>query len=216
MKTYKGIVKDKKTKEYIIISGEYETKKAFIEDLKRNGYAINTLKIKTSELFDAIMEYAIDKPLGKCAWKVCKTVDDAINFEQLMEDWFKRITEIPAEQPTVETVEEQPEEIKKTLDDFFLEKDFIINDDNLQDSIFLYNIDGVVYGCDGEFERYRNTCVRGCDHNTLYSNIDNLDFIELIKKVAVIVPEIKQYYYTGQDNKIIKLLNKLNYSEVEA
>lgn len=212
MTMYKATVRNKQTDNYEVISGEYSSKKAFIEDLRRNGYAVNDKKVKKADVYDAIIKYT---DCDDDAWTICNTVEAAMDIFAAYERYFEKREKMYSEKYG-ECTEEQPEEIKKNLDNFFLDKDFIINDDNLQDSIFLYNIDGVVYGCDGEFERYKNTCVRGCDHNTLYSNIDNFDFIELIKKVAVIVPEIKQYYYTGQDNKIIKLLNKLNYSEVEA
>jgi len=56
MKTYKAIVKDKKDGERMIIEREYETKASFIADLRANGFAVNSNKVKESKVFDWIMD----------------------------------------------------------------------------------------------------------------------------------------------------------------
>lgn len=52
---YKSLVRDKKTKELVIIESGYESKKDFIRDLRRNGYAVNRNKVKKTKEFDFIM-----------------------------------------------------------------------------------------------------------------------------------------------------------------
>lgn len=74
MKKYKALVKyeGKAT----IIEAEYNTKKEFIEDLKRNGYKVNPLKVKEVELFDYIVN---NTNCSEDAWKIKKigqTEDD--------------------------------------------------------------------------------------------------------------------------------------------
>lgn len=74
MKRYKALVKyeGKAT----IIEEEYRTKKEFIEDLKRNGYKVNPLKVKEVELFDYIVN---NTDCSEDAWKIKKigqTSDD--------------------------------------------------------------------------------------------------------------------------------------------
>ena len=56
MKKFKAIVKDKQTKQLVIIESEYETKTEFIQDLRSNGYMVNPYKVKLAEVFDRIME----------------------------------------------------------------------------------------------------------------------------------------------------------------
>ena len=53
---YKAIVKDKQTKELIIIESEYDKKIDFINDLRGNGYMVNPLKVKKAEVFNYIMD----------------------------------------------------------------------------------------------------------------------------------------------------------------
>lgn len=67
MKRYKALVKyeGKAT----IIEEEYRTKKEFIEDLKRNGYKVNPLKVKEIELFDYIVN---NTDCSEDAWKIKK------------------------------------------------------------------------------------------------------------------------------------------------
>lgn len=52
---YKAIVKDKQTKELIIIESEYDKKIDFINDLRGNGYMVNPLKVKKAEVFNYII-----------------------------------------------------------------------------------------------------------------------------------------------------------------
>ena len=55
MKTYKALVKDKKTKEYKVITSDYNNKSEFIKDLRNNGYMVNPIKVKTKEVYDYIV-----------------------------------------------------------------------------------------------------------------------------------------------------------------
>ncbi len=57
MKKYSAIVKDKYDDNKIVIIKyqEYRTKAEFIKDLRFNGYAVNPLKVKESDLFDYII-----------------------------------------------------------------------------------------------------------------------------------------------------------------
>ena len=55
MKKFKAIVKDKQTKQLVIIESEYKTKTEFIQDLRSNGYMVNPHKVKLAEVFDRIM-----------------------------------------------------------------------------------------------------------------------------------------------------------------
>lgn len=53
---YSAIVKDKESKRLIVIrEQEYPNKAEFIHDLRRNGYAVNSLKVKKSKVFDYIL-----------------------------------------------------------------------------------------------------------------------------------------------------------------
>ena len=55
-KLYSAIVKDKETKKKVFIENkEYSRKQDFIKDLKNNGYAVNPLKVKESEVFSYIL-----------------------------------------------------------------------------------------------------------------------------------------------------------------
>lgn len=67
MKRYKALVKyeGKAT----IIEAEYRTKKEFIEDLNRNGYKVNPLKVKEADLFDYIIN---NTDCSEDAWKIKK------------------------------------------------------------------------------------------------------------------------------------------------
>lgn len=51
---FKAMVKNSEGKLQIIES-EYNTKTAFIQDLRRNGYKVNPYKVKTAEKFDHIV-----------------------------------------------------------------------------------------------------------------------------------------------------------------
>ena len=56
---YSAVVKDKydNNKVKFIKNQEYSRKSDFIRDLRSNGYAVNPLKVKKSEVFDYIMEH---------------------------------------------------------------------------------------------------------------------------------------------------------------
>lgn len=118
MTMYKATVKDKETKQYTVISGEYNSKAAFIKDLRRNGYAVNVNKVKKADVYDAIIKYT---DCDDDTWLMCNTVEDAMDlyaaFDRYMEKrermYKRKYGEDTEEQPTVETVEEQPEEKKE-------------------------------------------------------------------------------------------------------
>jgi N12 class adenine-specific DNA methylase len=52
---YKAMVTDKETGKAFAIAREYPTKEAFIFDLRRNGYAVDSAKVKTEAEFDRII-----------------------------------------------------------------------------------------------------------------------------------------------------------------
>jgi hypothetical protein len=56
---YSAVVRDKydNNKVKFIKNQEYSRKSDFIRDLRGNGYAVNPLKVKKSEVFDYIMEH---------------------------------------------------------------------------------------------------------------------------------------------------------------
>lgn len=56
---YSAVVRDKydNNKVKFIKNQEYSRKSDFISDLRSNGYAVNPLKVKKSEVFDYIMEH---------------------------------------------------------------------------------------------------------------------------------------------------------------
>lgn len=93
------------------------------------------------------------------------------------------------------------EKLKK----FFKEEGKIVNQENIIFMIGLMEIDNIVYGIDGDFDYG----IRGNDHNSIYCQVPEMEFEELIKEVAIIVPEIKKVYYDGTNEKIqlfVKLL----------
>lgn len=57
MKTYKAYVFNKDEKRYEIIESEYNRKSDFIRDLRANGYRVNPSHVKTSDVFDYILNY---------------------------------------------------------------------------------------------------------------------------------------------------------------
>lgn len=96
MTLYKAIVTSKQTGVKEIIESEYNTKKDFIKDLRNNGYSVNDTKVKKADVFDAIIEYTDSSDM---AFKICKTVADAENFEKVIDDVIdSKITEIEKEE----------------------------------------------------------------------------------------------------------------------
>lgn len=69
MKTYKAFVKDKINGKMVTIEGEYNNKKEFVADLRKNGYAVNQDKVKEKEVFDYIIKYTNMHPWD---WKINK------------------------------------------------------------------------------------------------------------------------------------------------
>lgn len=56
MKKFSAVVKDG-ARTVFITEQEYRTKADFIHDLRRNGYKVNPLKVKTSQTFDYIINH---------------------------------------------------------------------------------------------------------------------------------------------------------------
>lgn len=96
------------------------------------------------------------------------------------------------------------------LKNLFLEENFPLGPDNISDSLFMANIDGVLYGWDSEIERFKGRAIRGRDHYSLYSNFEQGrgEFENLIKEIAVIIPETKEVYYSGHDSWILKTIER--------
>lgn len=59
---YKAIVTDKISGRRVVIEGEFNTKAEFINDLRKNGYAVNPIKVKTKEVFEYIIAHFIILP----------------------------------------------------------------------------------------------------------------------------------------------------------
>lgn len=59
---YKAVVKNKRTGQLEILEMEYKNKKAFIRDIRGNGYAVNPMKVKPAEAFDYIMQHTNCQP----------------------------------------------------------------------------------------------------------------------------------------------------------
>ena len=68
-KRYKALVRDKQTQEIEFIESEYNSKASFIEDLRRNGYAVAPHKVQPAEAFDFVMNYTNCEPED---WKHAK------------------------------------------------------------------------------------------------------------------------------------------------
>lgn len=90
MAIYKGLVKDKETKQYTVVSGEHTSKKAFIEDVRRNGLSVNPSRVKKADVYDAIVKYTDSSEL---AWRLCKTVEEAKNWDETLEKYIESKTE---------------------------------------------------------------------------------------------------------------------------
>lgn len=54
---FKAVVKDKETKELKILEKDYSSKTKFIQELRRNGFIVNEMKVKKAEVFDYIMDH---------------------------------------------------------------------------------------------------------------------------------------------------------------
>ena len=65
MKLYKAMVKMEG--KITFVESEYNTKKDFIDDLRRNGYKVNPNHVKIAELFDYIFE---NTNLNEWDWKL--------------------------------------------------------------------------------------------------------------------------------------------------
>lgn len=71
MRLYSAVVKDvyEGNKLTIIENHESYNKAHFIHDLRRNGYAVNPMKVKRADVFDYIMENTDCRP---CDWRIRK------------------------------------------------------------------------------------------------------------------------------------------------
>lgn len=56
-KKYKTMAYDKKNKVFDEITSEYPSKKAFIKDLRSNGYRVNEKRIAEENVYDYIMDH---------------------------------------------------------------------------------------------------------------------------------------------------------------
>lgn len=61
MKKYSAIVKDN-GKMVFIKNQEYRTKGDFVHDLRRNGYRVNPVKVKPSDVFEYIINHTNCEP----------------------------------------------------------------------------------------------------------------------------------------------------------
>ena len=61
MKKYSAVVKDN-GRTVFIENQEYNTKSEFIHDLRANGYTVNEKKVKTSDVFNYIMNHTNCNP----------------------------------------------------------------------------------------------------------------------------------------------------------
>lgn len=128
---FKALVKNKETKKYEVITCDCETKKAFMEHLRANGYAVTTYKVKPEEVYNAIVEYT-DSNVE--AWKICRTVEDAKNFQQIIEDKFEKMLN------TALNIEE--EEIEEQIIEELEENTIILSEEK---KMMLINKYGSVY-----------------------------------------------------------------------
>ena len=112
MTMYKATVKDKETKQYTVISGEYDSKAAFIEDLRRNGYAVNDKKVKKSDVYDAIIKYT---DCDDDAWAICNTVEDAMDIFAAYERYFEKREKMYNEKYGAEEKKETEDKKEYTL-----------------------------------------------------------------------------------------------------
>lgn len=84
MKLYSAVVKDG-SRTVFITNQEYQTKADFIHDLRRNGYKVNPLKVKTSRTFDYIINHTDCNPWD---WKLTdKEVDDITDYHPGRSMW---------------------------------------------------------------------------------------------------------------------------------
>ena len=56
VKKFKGLVKDKQTKERKILEAEANSKTEWLEMVRDNGYSVTNWRVKESHVFDWIME----------------------------------------------------------------------------------------------------------------------------------------------------------------
>lgn len=89
MKQYSAVVKDKQTKQTILIQNkEYSTKAKFISDLKSNGYAVDPNKVKESEVFEYIMKNTNCEPQE---WKYINRIPNENELiTDMMETGYKK------------------------------------------------------------------------------------------------------------------------------
>ena len=55
-RVYKAIVTDKQDGERLIIASKHTTKGEFIQELRRNGYRVNPLKVQLEDVFNHVMD----------------------------------------------------------------------------------------------------------------------------------------------------------------
>lgn len=84
-KIYKAFVTDKETNETRFIEFESRTKKAALEDIRRNGYKVSNTRCKEKEVFNWIVDHDIyDDPIEHEAhWRISKIPADMDEYDEL-------------------------------------------------------------------------------------------------------------------------------------
>ena len=101
MKTYKAFVTEKRTGRKVVITSDYERKADFIDDLRRNGYRVNPLYVKTADVYDYIVQNTNcnpwdwreinEAPTKKMWWCVTTTVDYCGNVTASITDRIEAV-----------------------------------------------------------------------------------------------------------------------------
>jgi len=67
MKVFKAFVRIKETGNHKVIESAYESKTAFIRDLRGNGFAVDPVMVQPKALFHQVWKGAVDQTPGD--WK---------------------------------------------------------------------------------------------------------------------------------------------------
>lgn len=139
----------------------------------------------------------------------------AIGYETKWNEYLKQMN---LDAPLVDD-----DALKNTLNQVMKERDFKITSSNLKDAIMIANVDGELYGMDGEYEYIRGKRYgRGIDHNNFYSSKEleqfegRRGFYDYIKHIAVIVPETEEIFYGGNDKKILAAIKKFGFELIKS
>lgn len=139
----------------------------------------------------------------------------AIGYETKWDEYLKQMN---LDAPLVDD-----DALKNTLNQVMKDRDFKITSSNLKDAIMIANVDGELYGMDGEYEYIKGKRYgRGIDHNNFYSSKEleefegRRGFYDYIKHIAVIVPETEEIFYGGSDKKILAAIKKFGYDLIKS